>query len=132
MITYVTAISMKPKRFVCGVFEGTETLANISTNPHFVLQLLGSNQYRLLDLLGKKSGKTTDKIARLKKRDELAGWNGFKILKHCLAVMEMKVTNRINAGDHTLFLCDVIAWKNIQKGSALTLDTLRQHKMIRI
>jgi flavin reductase (DIM6/NTAB) family NADH-FMN oxidoreductase RutF len=91
IITYATAISMQPKRFVCGIYQGTQTLNNVQANPHFILQLLAATQYRLVDLLGKKSGKSVDKIARLEKRKELMEWNGFKILKNCLAVMEMKV-----------------------------------------
>ena len=132
IITYATAISMQPKRFVCGVYQGTQTLSNITANPHFVLQLLASTQYRLVDLLGKKSGKSIDKTARLEKRKELTAWHGFNILKNCLAVMEMKVISTMEGGDHTIFLCDVVAYKNINAGEALTLDILREHKMIRI
>ena len=132
ILTYVTAISMQPKRFICGVYQGTKTLANIEVHPHFVLQLLGDHQYRLVDLLGKKSGKTTDKIARLQKRKELAEWNNFFILQNCLAVMKMKIIERMDGGDHVAFLCDVIAYKNIQDGEPLTLDVLRKHKLIRI
>ncbi len=132
IITYVTAISMQPKRFICGIYQGTQTLDNICTYPHFVLQLLAATQYRLVDLLGKKSGKAIDKIARLEKRKGIAEWNGFKILKSCLAVMEMKVMDTMDGGDHTIFLCDVVTYKNLHAGDALTLDTLRGHKLIRI
>ena len=132
IITYVTAISMQPKRFICGVYHDTKTLSNIEAYPHFVLQLLASTQYRLVDLLGKKSGLTVDKIARLLKRKELTEWNQFKILSNCLAVMEMRVIESMEGGDHKIFLCDVVAFKNINNGEPLTLDTLRKHKMIRI
>jgi len=132
IITYATAISMQPKRFACGIYEGTQSLENISSNPHFVLQLLSASQYRLVDLLGKQSGKTTDKIARLQKRGLITEWNGFTILQESLAVMQMKVINQMNAGDHTLMLCDVVAYKNLHEGEPLTLDVLRQHKLIRI
>ena len=132
IITYATAISMQPKRFVCGIYHGTKTLQHIETHPHFVLQILSAEQYRLVDLLGKKSGHTINKISRLEKRNELTEWNGFKILKNCLAVMEMKVNSTMEGGDHKIFISDVIAWKNLNKGSALTLDILRSHKLIRI
>ena len=132
IITYATAISMHPKRYVCGIYNGTKTLQNVLATNEFVLQLLGENQYRLVDLLGKKSGNSIDKISRLKKRDELIEWNGYYILKNCLAVMQLKVIHAFDGGDHQGFLCDVIAYKNLQPGNALTLDTLRIHKMIRI
>ncbi len=132
IITYATAISMQPKRFICGIYQGTQTLMNVEASREFILQLLDEKQYRLVDLLGKKSGKKIDKIARLQKRNELAEWNGYPILKNCLAVMLMKVVNSFEGGDHQCFLCDVAAYKNLNDGKALTLDILRQHKMIRI
>jgi flavin reductase (DIM6/NTAB) family NADH-FMN oxidoreductase RutF len=132
IITYATQISMQPKRFVCGIYQDTQTLANVQASGEFVLQLLAANQYRLVDLLGKKSGKNIDKINRLQKRSALDTWNGFYILKNCLAVIHLKVSSTFNGGDHLGFVCDVLAHKNINEGEALTLDILRQHKMIRI
>jgi len=132
IITYVTAISMQPKRFVCGVYLGTRTFDNIQQHPRFVLQLLAEHQYRLVDLLGKKTGRTTDKMAKLEKRKELVEWKGFLVLKDCLAVMQMRVTATMDAGDHMILLCDVLAYKNMNTGPVLTLDTLRKHKLTRI
>jgi flavin reductase (DIM6/NTAB) family NADH-FMN oxidoreductase RutF len=132
IITYTMAVSMQPKRFVCSIFHGTQTLENIRSNPRFVLQLLAEDQYRLVDLLGKKSGKHIDKIARLEKRNLLAKWNGFTILKESLAVMELKVINWMDAGDHCCCLCEMVAYKNLRDAKPLTLTILRKHKMIRI
>lgn len=132
IITYASQISMQPKRFICGVYNGTQTLLNIEASGEFVLQLLAATQYRLIDLLGKKSGKTIDKISRLQKRNELMDWNDFYVLKNCLAVMRLKVVSSFDSGDHKGFLCDVVAYKNINEGNALTLDTLREKKLIRI
>jgi flavin reductase (DIM6/NTAB) family NADH-FMN oxidoreductase RutF len=132
IITYANQISMSPKRFVCGIYAGTQTLNNVEGSGEFVLQLLKNDQYRLVDLLGKKSGKTIDKIARLKKRNELVEWNEYKVLANALAWMHLKVVSTFEGGDHKGFLCDVVAYKNVQEGEALTLDDLRKHKMIRI
>ena len=132
IITYATAISMKPKRFVCGIYHGTQTLKNVEAKPHFALQLLAATQYRLVDLLGKKSGRLVNKISRLEKRNELFEWNEFKILKNCLAVMELKVIAEMEGGDHKIFLCDIAAYKNLNEGEALTLNILREHKLIRV
>lgn len=132
IITYASQISMKPKRFICGIYEGTQTLDNVLHQGEFILQLLSASQYRLVDLLGKKTGKQIDKIGRLKKRDQLTEWNGYPVLKNCLAVMQLKVISQFDGGDHHGFLCDVIAYKNLNNGEVLTLDTLRAHKLIRI
>ncbi len=130
--TYVSAVSMQPKRIMIAIYEGTKTLELINKTGHFVLQLLSCQQYRLVDLLGKKSGNTIDKITRLNKRKLLTVWNGFKILEEAIAVIELKVINAMEGGDHKLFLCDVTAYKNLNGGNVLTLDVLRQHKLIRI
>jgi flavin reductase (DIM6/NTAB) family NADH-FMN oxidoreductase RutF len=60
MITYVTSISMQPKRIVCGVYRGTQTLDNLMESREFVLQLLSADQYKLTKILGKTSGKNRD------------------------------------------------------------------------
>lgn len=132
IITYATAISMQPKRFICGIYHGTQTLENVEATGEFILQLLNDNQYRLVDLLGKKSGKLVDKISRLQRRNELTEWKGYFILKNCLAVIKMKVISSFEGGDHKCFLCDVIDYKNINDGEALTVDILRKHKIVRM
>ena len=130
--TYVSSVSMQPKRMMVAVYDNTKTLELVNKNPLFVLQLLSASHYRLVDLLDKKSGHTTNKINRLEKRKEITNWHGFKILNHALAVMELKVINTMPGGDHTIFLCDMTAYKNLNDGNALTLDDLRAHRLIRI
>lgn len=132
IITYVTGISMQPKRFICSIFHGTKTLDNVETNGEFVLQLLSNTQFRLVDLLGKRSGKTINKISRLEKRNELTHWNGYPVLNNCIAVMHLKVIYSFEAGDHKAFLCDMVKYKNLNNGTALTLDDLRKRKLIRM
>jgi flavin reductase (DIM6/NTAB) family NADH-FMN oxidoreductase RutF len=132
IITYASQISMQPKRFVCGIYHHTKTLQNVEASGEFVLQLLAAAQYPLVDLLGKKSGNNIDKITRLKKRDELTEWNGYPVLKNALAVMQLKAIDKFEGGDHTIFLCNVTAYKNLNEGEPLTLDVLRHHKLIRI
>ncbi|MBC7588919.1 MAG: flavin reductase family protein [Chitinophagaceae bacterium] len=139
IITYAQAVSMQPKQFICAIYYGTKTLELVEANPHFVLQILAAEQYRLVDLLGKKSGNNINKIERLQKRNLLIEWNGFYILKDAIAVMEMKAVPLsfgeqlgVSPPDHKLFLCDVMAYKNVNDGEALTLNILREKKIIRI
>lgn len=132
IITYASQISMHPKRFVCGIYEGTKTLENVIGHNEFILQLLSEKQYRLVDLLGKKSGHHMNKIERLEKRKLITDWNNFPVLKDALALIQLKVISSFPGGDHTGFLCDIVQYKNINEGAPLTLDTLRAHKLIRI
>ncbi|MCX6293012.1 MAG: flavin reductase, partial [Sphingobacteriales bacterium] len=62
IITYATAVSMKPKRFICAVYKNTKTLENVRLNGQFVLQILSNTQYALVRLLGKQSGNKINKI----------------------------------------------------------------------
>ena len=130
IITYASAISMKPKRFICCIYQDTQTLINVQKQHAFVLQILSSEQYGLVKLLGKQSGKITDKMKQLEKKNELTNWNGYTVLRNALAVMEMKVSDCFDAGDHIGFVCDVVAYKNLQHGHALNLDILRKKKLI--
>jgi flavin reductase (DIM6/NTAB) family NADH-FMN oxidoreductase RutF len=130
--TYVSAVSMTPKRMMVALYHGTQTLHNVELHTHFVLQLLDANQYRLVNQLGKLSGKSIDKMGRLEKRNLLSEWNGFKILKEALAVMELKVINQMEGGDHRMFLCDVVTWKNLKEGTALTTSILHEKGIIRV
>ena len=132
IITYASAVSMKPKRFICAVYKNTKTLENVRSNGQFVLQILSDSQYALVRLLGKQTGNKINKIERLSKRNLLSEWNGFSILKDALAIMEMKIINEIDGGDHVCFLCDVVAYKNINEGNELTLNILSDKKIISI
>jgi flavin reductase (DIM6/NTAB) family NADH-FMN oxidoreductase RutF len=129
--TYTSAVSMKPKQLMVAIYNDTKTLEIVNNSTTFILQLLAAKQYRMVDLLGKKSGKNIDKISRLEKRKLIAEWNGYKILKDALALIEFEVVNTMQAEDHTLFLCTVIDYKNLNEGEALTLDNLREHRLIR-
>ncbi|HSK12496.1 MAG TPA: flavin reductase family protein [Phnomibacter sp.] len=130
--TYVSAVSMQPKRMIVALYHGTRTLENVEQTGEFVLQLLKDDQYALVDLLGKKSGKAIDKLARLEKRKALTEWKGYKVLQQCLAVMLLKVIDKMEGGDHRIYLCDVLTYKNMNEGEVLTTGILGQKKIIRI
>lgn len=129
--TYVTPVSMKPKRYLLGIYEHTQTLANLEVNKQLVLQILQDNQYNLIRLLGQQSGKKVDKIRLLNKRKLLTDWEGYPVLKDCLAVLKLKAIREFDGGDHRCFLCDVVAYKNTNEGKALDLDLLKKKKLIR-
>lgn len=129
--TYATAISMQPKRYIVGLFKSSQTLDYVSTEKEMVLQILADHQFRLVNLLGKQSGRKVDKIARLEKRQLLSNWQGFRILKECIAVLHLKVMDQWDAGDHVAFLCELVTARNLQPGPALSLDTLRINHIIR-
>ena len=136
IITYASQISMQPKQFVCGIYHGTKTLENIEQHNKFVLQILAKEQYNLVNMLGKKSGNSTNKMAYLQKRGLIIEWKNYLVLKEALAVIELEALPIIlpatKKPDHKIFLCNVLDYKNINEGNPLTLDVLREKKIIRI
>ncbi len=127
--SYVTAISMKPKRFIIGVYKDTKTLENLEANPIGLLNYLAVEHANLVGLLGKKTGHKVDKIKALGDRVEHAGDGLFKIMGS-LAILRLKFLNRIDCGDHWAWLADVENYENISKGTFLTLDELKRQKLI--
>lgn len=131
IVSYVTPISMQPKQYIVGLYHGTKSLELAEQSSSFVLQILREEQYPLIRLLGQQSGHTINKIERLKKRGLLNAWHDFFILKDALAVIFLTVRSAFEGGDHRGFLCDVTDFKNLNEGTPLTLDYLREKKMIR-
>lgn len=129
--TYVTPVSMKPKRYLIALYEGTKTLANVEKHGEMVLQLLAERQYRLVSLLGKQSGHAVNKIDRLQRRHLLTTWKGFPVLTECPAVIRLKVMGTLPGGDHRCFLCEVLDYKNQNEKAILYLDHLKKRKLIR-
>lgn len=129
--TYVSAVSMQPKRYMVALYHGTKTLELVEQNGHFLLQLLSEQQYPLVRLLGQKSGHKTNKIASLKRRGLLAAYKGKACLKDALALVECKVLDSMEGGDHRMFLCEVLSYTNINPGNPLTTRLLKEKKIIR-
>ncbi|MGH2586591.1 MAG: flavin reductase family protein [Dehalococcoidia bacterium] len=72
----------------------------------FAVHLLREDQDEVVYRLGLRSGREGDKLAGLV-RDE--GVTGCPILAECLAVYECRVLNRMDGGDMTVFLGEVVA-----------------------
>ncbi len=129
--TYVSAVSMQPKRYMVALYEGTKTRALVEQNGHFLLQLLHEDQYALVRHLGQQSGHTKDKLSLLRKRGQLDAYDSFYYLKEALAIIECKVIDTMEGGDHKLFLCEVISHRNLRDGKPLTTGWLQEKKIIR-
>lgn len=130
--TYVSAVSMKPKRYMVAIYHNTRTLENVLKQKSFILQLLRKDQYALVNTLGKKSGRNYNKENYLVKKNELTEWKEHRVLKNAAALLELKVISRHPAGDHDMFLCDVMGFKVNEEKQILTTSELSKRKIIRI
>lgn len=127
--SYVTPISLKPKRFIIGVYKHTKTLENLEANPVGLLNYLSADHADLIALLGKKTGHKVDKVKALGDRLEHASDGLYKIVGS-LAVLHLMFLQRIDCGDHWAWLADVDKYENIAAGKFLTLDELKRKKII--
>ena len=141
--TYVSAVSMEPKRYMVAVYHNTQTIENIQDKSVFVLQLLAESQYGLVRNFGQKSGKLFDKQGFLHRKNQariaekenpyaIVFWNNFEVLLNAVSLILLKPIEIIPAGDHDMYLCDVVSFENLNDSPILTLDVLRQKKLIRI
>jgi flavin reductase (DIM6/NTAB) family NADH-FMN oxidoreductase RutF len=129
--TYVSAVSMKPKRYMVAVYHHTQSLQNISNSKMAVLQVLGKQHLTLVNTLGKKSGRQYNKETYLSKKGVLEIWSDKKVLTNCAGLMEVEKIWSKDAGDHTMFLFDVKRFSTNHE-NVLMLDDLRAKKLVRI
>ncbi|MFZ9661565.1 MAG: flavin reductase [Chitinophagaceae bacterium] len=129
--TYVSAISMDPKLYMVALFKGSKTLDIVSNSTQFLLQLLTEEQYRLVPLLGQQSGHHIQKIEILQSKDLLDKYNQFFYLKKAAAILELNIIDRKETGDHVVFICSVLKFKNLNDSNILTTEFLRLKKIIR-
>lgn len=129
--TYIAGASMDPKRMSVAIYKHTKTLELAEKEQMIVLQWMSSDQINLIKHLGFKSGNNFDKISYLEKKGLITEWKNFKVLKDALAYVLLRQCNCMDAGDHMLFLYDVVAFLNNRDAEGLTLDLLRTKKIIR-
>lgn len=133
IMSYVSAVSMKPKRYSAAVYENSKTLENLQNSSHAVLQFLSVHHLDLIRVLGKKSGLSYNKEEYLSKQGALDEWKGYPILKDCTALILLRKISSQEAGDHELFLFDVEKYQTFDNpGQLLRLNHLREKNIISI
>jgi len=133
IMSYVTAVSMKPKRYSAAVYHDTYTLANLEQSEVAVLQFLSTRHLPFIQTLGKKSGIDIDKERYLEKHDMLDDWKSLRVLRDCTALIALKKMEQTSAGDHELFIFDVLKYETFKNpDQLLRLNHLREKSLISI
>jgi len=120
---------MNPKIYAIAVYHNTQTLQNIQSSEYCVLQILSDQQYKLVNVLGKKSGFKYNKINYLVQRKMIHDWQHFKVLNQAVAYILLHKINCIPSIDHDLYLFKVIKYKIKKSDLTLTLNNLRFKKI---
>jgi flavin reductase (DIM6/NTAB) family NADH-FMN oxidoreductase RutF len=74
----------------------------------FAINVLTGDQVELAKRFGYKSGRTIDKLAGL---ETIAAASGAPVLPQAYAYFDLKLVNTFPAGDHTLFVGEVVEAK---------------------
>jgi flavin reductase (DIM6/NTAB) family NADH-FMN oxidoreductase RutF len=131
--TYVSAMSLKPKIFAIGIYQGTQTLHNIQNGKTAVLQVLTTEHTHMVRTLGKKSGKNFDKDSWLRNNTKLEKWKGFEVLPGCAGLMKLEKESFLTTGDHDLYIFGLVHFSSPKiKSKLLTTRILSENQIIRI
>ena len=128
--TYVSSVSMKPKRFMVAVYKGTKTLENLENGSKANLILLSKENINLVRTFGKKSGKDIDKFSKIK--DTTVDFQNMPVFTTAVAVIKLKPLQTLDAGDHIIYLFDLEKYKTLSQSPVLYLSDLRDKKIISI
>lgn len=92
-------------RVIVQLYKTNLTHALVQASGSFAINVLNANQLEVAHVLGFVSGRTSDKLANVPYR--LSGL-GNPVLNEGLGWLDCRVINRMDGGDMTCFLADVI------------------------
>jgi flavin reductase (DIM6/NTAB) family NADH-FMN oxidoreductase RutF len=102
---WVSQVSFRPPLVMVSIAPERYTHELIERSGHFAVNALHEGQTELARGFGFRSGRKTDKLAGVPHH---AAANGSPVLDEALAYLECRVVDRVTAGDHTLFLGEVV------------------------
>lgn len=116
-VSFFSEVSHHPTSLWVSIAKTSLTHEMIDASKKFSLIVLHEKQASLATLCGSVSGRSVDKCASL----PLTAHGDHLFLDGALASIACQVTGTLEAGDHTVFLA------NILSGETETLNTMRRH-----
>jgi flavin reductase (DIM6/NTAB) family NADH-FMN oxidoreductase RutF len=102
---WVSQVSLKPLLVMVSIAPPRYTHNLIKESGIFAINVLTSDQVELGKRFGYKSGRKVDKFAGL---DWFPAATGAPILPQAYAYLDLKLADMFPAGDHTLFVGEVV------------------------
>jgi flavin reductase (DIM6/NTAB) family NADH-FMN oxidoreductase RutF len=123
--TFVSNASLVPDlpRMLVGLAKQHHTWELIEQAGAFGLHLIGQEQLDWVWRFSLTSGRTTDKLTGL---EHLTGATGSPLLCGALAWLDCRVEARMDTGDRTVYLAEVIDGAKLREGAPLTFQQLLQ------
>ncbi len=116
---WVARASFDPPLITISVGNTRHSHGMIKNSGVFAVNVLSAENIPTGKHFGLKSGKKTDKFAGV---DYDVKATGSPILKDCIAWMDCKVVSSMEAGDHTLFIGEVLDAGVIREAQTLIYD----------
>ncbi len=123
--TFVSHASLAPElpRVLMAVASQHFTWELIEASGAFGLHLIGEEQLDWVWRFGLPSGRDTDKLAGLAIETAVTG---SPLLPGALGWLDCRVEAKLDMGDRTAYLAEVVAARNIRRASPLTIQRLLQ------
>ena len=105
---WVSQVSLKPLLVMVSIAPPRYTHTLIKESGAFAINVLTCDQVELAKRFGYKSGRKVDKCAGL---DWIPVASGVPVLPQAYAYLDLKLVHTFAAGDHTLFVGEVLEAK---------------------
>jgi flavin reductase (DIM6/NTAB) family NADH-FMN oxidoreductase RutF len=127
--TWVMQVAMGGKMLAVALYKIDYTIELVRASKILNINLLSKEQTNLISKLGRKSGREMDKFKNLKySLDE----RGCPYLTEAIGYIQCKVSHSTDAGDHELFVCEVIKQVMLNPDQeVMTNNFLREKGLVR-
>jgi len=105
---WVSQVSLNPLMLMVSIAPARHTHNLIKESGYFAVNVLGDEQENLASYFGFQSGRNMDKF---KGKNYFDAPMGSPILQDAIAFFECKVVDTFKAGDHSLFIGEVLTAK---------------------
>lgn len=109
---WVSQVSFKPPLVMASIAPARYTYKLIKNSGYFAINTLSEDQVMLAKHFGFQTGRNVDKLAEI---EHFEAGHGSPVIKDALAYIECKVIDTHEAGDHTLFIGEVIEGKVLKE-----------------
>lgn len=129
IVAWAMQTAMGGKQLAVAFFKPDLTLEWVQKTGHFSLNFLAEDQTRLVQRLGRRSGRTVDKTKNLPFALDA---DGQPFLTESVGYICCQVISWADGGDHDIALCRVLRQKVLHpEKPLLTLHLLREKKLVR-
>ncbi len=108
-IAWHMPVSMKPPLVAVALGVSRFTTELVDASGEFAINIPPANMLAKARRAGSISGRDMDKLAELDLAFSSGKATRAPVLQDCLGYMECKVVNRVPAGDHTVYIAEVVS-----------------------